>query len=55
MNNGIIKIIKASAGSGKTYNLARTYIANLIGVPTGKTVIEDGKEYEQFTLRKTLN
>lgn len=28
--DGKINIIKASAGSGKTYNLARTYIANLI-------------------------
>ena len=52
MSNGTINIIKASAGSGKTYNLARTYIANLIGVPTGKTVAVGGKDYEQFTLRK---
>lgn len=50
-----IKIIKASAGSGKTYNLARTYIANLIGVPTGTNVTVDNKVYEQFTLRKVLN
>ncbi len=55
MSSGLIKIIKASAGSGKTYNLARTYIANLIGVPTGTTVNVDGKDYEQFTLRKTHN
>lgn len=55
MSNGTINIIKASAGSGKTYNLARTYIANLIGIPTGNTVTVGGKEYEQFTLRKMLN
>ncbi len=52
---GTIKIIKASAGSGKTYNLARTYIANLIGEPTGTTVTVGGKEYEQYTLRKSFN
>ena len=33
MGKGEINIIKASAGSGKTYTLARTYITNLIGVP----------------------
>ncbi|MBO4722495.1 MAG: UvrD-helicase domain-containing protein [Muribaculaceae bacterium] len=55
MNDGTIKIIKASAGSGKTYNLARTYIANLIGEPTGKTVTVNNKKYEQFTLRKAQN
>ncbi len=55
MTNGTIKIIKASAGSGKTYNLARTYIANLIGIPTGNKVTVDGKDYDQFTLRKMLN
>ena len=32
MSKGEIKIIRASAGSGKTYTLARTYITNLIGV-----------------------
>ena len=48
---GYINIIKASAGSGKTYTLARTYIANLIGVPTGKSVTINNKEYEQFKLR----
>jgi len=52
MNNGTVNIIKASAGSGKTYNLARTYIANLLGEPTGNTVTVNGKTYEQFTLRK---
>ena len=35
MNPTGVNIIKASAGSGKTYALARTYIANLIGVPIG--------------------
>jgi ATP-dependent exoDNAse (exonuclease V) beta subunit len=54
-----IKIIKASAGSGKTYTLARTYIANLIGVPTGKRVtITDDKGVEKtldcFKLRKNF-
>ncbi|MBP5688056.1 MAG: UvrD-helicase domain-containing protein, partial [Muribaculaceae bacterium] len=55
MSNGTIKIIKASAGSGKTYNLARTYIANLIGVPTNNTVTVGGKEYEQFKLHNLPN
>lgn len=55
MSEGTIKIIKASAGSGKTYNLARTYIANLIGEPTGKTVTVNNKKYEQFFLRKVQN
>ncbi|MBR5118900.1 MAG: UvrD-helicase domain-containing protein [Muribaculaceae bacterium] len=55
MSNGTIKIIKASAGSGKTYNLARTYIANLIGVPTNNTVTVGDKEYEQFKLHNLPN
>ena len=45
-----IKIIKASAGSGKTYTLARTYIANLIGIPTGKQVKVVDKKGEENTL-----
>ena len=55
MEDGRIKIIKASAGSGKTYNLARTFIAHLIGAPTGTTVRVNDKVYEQFTLHKELN
>ena len=50
--DGKINIIKASAGSGKTYNLARTYIANLIGEPTGESVVIEKKEYDKFRLRK---
>lgn len=55
-----IKIIKASAGSGKTYTLARTYIANLIGIPTGKQVKVVDKKGEEntldcFKLRKDFN
>jgi len=61
MAKGNIKIIKASAGSGKTYNLARTYIVNLIGIPTGKIITltnnatGDQEEHEQFKLRKNIN
>ena len=46
-----MNVIKASAGSGKTYTLARTYIANLIGVPTGSKTVIDNKEFELFKLR----
>lgn len=46
-----MNVIKASAGSGKTYTLARTYIANLIGVPTGSKTVIDNKEFEHFKLR----
>ena len=53
--SGNLHIIKASAGSGKTYTLARTYIANLIGKPTGEIVVVKGKEYEKYTLRKGFN
>lgn len=41
MSNGEIKIIRASAGSGKTYTLARTYITNLIGVKEDSNVGEE--------------
>ncbi len=50
-----IDIIKASAGSGKTYTLARTYISNLIGVPTGDKVVVNGKEQDCFKLRTMLD
>lgn len=55
MNEGSIKIIRASAGAGKTYNLARTYIANLIGEPTGRTVEVEDKTYDTFVLRHEFN
>lgn len=50
-----IDIIKASAGSGKTYTLARTYIANLIGIPTGKYTMLRGKQVDCFKLRSVLD
>ena len=57
MTDSHIDIIKASAGSGKTYTLARTYIANLIGFPTGEyfTATINGKEQtlEYYNLRKS--
>lgn len=52
MNNGVINVIKASAGSGKTYNLARIYIANLLGTPTGATVVLNEQTCDKFKLRK---
>lgn len=55
MKNGGINIIKASAGSGKTYTLARTYIANLLGTPNGEKVLLNKKEQDCFTLRKQLD
>lgn len=45
-----MSIIKASAGSGKTYTLARTYISHMLGMPTGKKVRINDKEVEQFKL-----
>lgn len=50
-----IDIIKASAGSGKTYTLARTYIANLIGIPTGDYTMIGGKQVDCFKLRSVLD
>lgn len=50
-----IDIIKASAGSGKTYTLARTYIANLIGIPTGNYTMIGGKQVDCFKLRSVLD
>lgn len=52
MNNGVVNVIKASAGSGKTYNLARIYIANLLGTPTGATVVLNDQTCDKFKLRK---
>ena len=53
-NKGI-DVIKASAGSGKTYTLARTYIANLIGISTGEKVIVNDKEEDCFKLRSVFD
>ena len=55
MNRVGIDIIKASAGSGKTYTLARTYIANLIGIPTGQHIVIGGKQVDCFKLRSVLD
>lgn len=55
MKNGGIDIIKASAGSGKTYTLARTYIANLLGEPNGEFATLGKKKVECFTLRNALD
>ncbi|MBR6490177.1 MAG: UvrD-helicase domain-containing protein, partial [Muribaculaceae bacterium] len=52
MSDGVINIIKASAGSGKTYNLARIYVANLLGTPTGNKVMINNQECDEFELRK---
>ena len=50
-------VIKASAGSGKTYNLAKTYIKYLIGKPTGQfvTINDEGDTTEMYRvdLRRT--
>lgn len=45
-----MSVIKASAGSGKTYTLARTYISHMLGMPTGKKVMIKDKKVEQFKL-----
>ena len=50
MDKKYISVIKASAGSGKTYTLARTYISHLLGTPTGKKVNVNGMEVPQFRL-----
>ena len=55
MAKSYINIIKASAGSGKTYNLARTYISHLLGTPTGNKVILNNEEVDQFRLRPSVN
>lgn len=63
MGKGEINIIKASAGSGKTYTLARTYITNLIGVPLedkegntiqGKYKIRERNDYFHHILAITF-
>lgn len=51
MERKYISVIKASAGSGKTYNLARTYISHLLGIPTGKKITLNGMTVDQFRLR----
>ncbi len=48
MGTGELNIIRASAGSGKTYTLARTYITNLIGVP----VQDDSGSEQRYKLRE---
>lgn len=55
MNPTGVNIIKASAGSGKTYALARTYIANLIGVPIGVRSDGNGNKILCFKLRQVLD
>ena len=46
MKKGEINIIRASAGSGKTYTLARTYITNLIGVVDENASVSNGPKYK---------
>ena len=53
MDTKWIRIIKASAGSGKTYTLARTFIAHLIGIPTGQKVMVGKKLEDKFKLRES--
>lgn len=48
-----MRIIKASAGSGKTYTLARTFIAHLLGDPTGQKVMVGKNLEDKFKLRKS--
>ena len=55
MNPTGVNIIKASAGSGKTYALARTYIANLIGVPIGDKTDGEGNKILCFKIRQVLD
>ncbi len=55
MNPTGVNIIKASAGSGKTYALARTYIANLIGVPIGTKTDGEGNKISCFKIRQVLD
>lgn len=49
-------MIKASAGSGKTYSLARTYIVNLLGVrgEDGKYHLRNKAEYHRHILAITF-
>lgn len=46
MGKGELNIIRASAGSGKTYTLARTYITNLIGVLDDNTNVSNEPKYK---------
>lgn len=55
-NSQLMHVIKASAGSGKTYTLALTYIVNLLGIKQhdGRYRLRKTKEYHRHILAITF-
>ncbi|MBR1543870.1 MAG: UvrD-helicase domain-containing protein, partial [Muribaculaceae bacterium] len=53
---GQVRIIRASAGSGKTYNLAKTYIKYLLGKKNGDKfeLVKGRRNYHQHLLAITF-